>query len=451
MSYFAEPTQHADVGSTVADLLDIMSEYQHLDDPWVVWFVLAIGVSAFLDGDPLWGMPIGPSSGGKTEAIRLLDNLGQHLAELTNAGLLTWIPGKNAREGGALTRIGKLGLITISDFSTVLATSDRGGRDQLFANLRCVYDGELVRTIGTAPKPVAWQGRATFIAGCTAAIDRFASHTDALGPRWLFYRLAEQSTPDARARARRAQRANGQISSLRHQARTAATEIVKAASKRTDDIELPSDLQDHLVEVAIVVCLGRGAVPRHGYGKREIDGLPNVESPPRLTLQLTTLARCLLALGMDLQRARWLCEHAALSSMPTIRLRVLQTLAAGEELNVSEVARRARAHRHPTRFALEELQTIGVTDCNSEEESSEFPDPKLWQLAGDDAALVADVIAGHPWHEKCGPPTHPPQDQRTNGIEQTQPDGATHTSCQGITDEPPLLADADMPPEEDPW
>ena len=199
------------------------------------------------------------------------------------------------------------------------------------------------------------------------------------------------------------------------------------------------------------MCFGHGAVPRHDYGKREIDGLPNVESPPRLALQLTTLARCLLALGMDSDRARWLCEHAALSSMPTIRLRVLQALADGEELNISEVARRARAHRHPTRFALEELQTIGVTDCNSEEESSEFPDPKLWQLAGPDAALVADVIAGHPWHEKCGPPTHPPQDQGKKETEETRPDGATHTSCQGNPNEPPPLDDTDMPAEEGAW
>lgn len=449
MSFFTDP-HDADIGTTPEDLLEIMGEYQHLDDPWVVWFVLAVAVSSYLDGDPLWGMPIGPSSGGKTEAIRLLDDVAQHLAELTNAGLLTWIPGKGAREGGALTRIGQRGLITISDFSTVLATSDRGGRDQLFANLRCVYDGELVRTIGTAPKPLVWRGRATLVAGCTPAIDRFASHTDSLGPRWLYYRLAEQTTLDARARARRAQRATDQVRQLRARAKATATDIIKAAGKHLETIDLTDDLQDHLVEVAIVVCQGRGAVPRHGYGKREIDGLPLVESPPRLTLQLTTLARCLSALGLPVGRVRWLCEHAALSSMPSIRLRVLQALADGEELSVSDVARRAQAHRHPTRFALEELQTIGVTDCDEAPQDDGFPEEQRWRLDGPDAALVAHVIAGHPWHEKLVAPTPPPPGWETNGTRQTRPDTETHTSCQGKTDEPPPLDDNDIPPEEEP-
>ncbi len=438
------PPGPSGAGERVSDLLEAMRAYQHLDDPWVVWFVLACAVSSFLDGDPLWGMPIGPSSGGKTEAIRLVDDIAEHLADLTNAGLLTWIPGKNAHEAGALTRMGQRGLITISDFSTVLASSDRGGRDQLFANLRCVYDGELVRTNGSAPGPLVWKGRATLIAGCTPAIDRYASYTDALGPRWLSYRLAEQDTAAARARARQAQRATKEIDELRAHARATATMVVKAASQRASSIDLPEALLDRLVDVAIVVCLGRGAVPRHGYGKREIDGLPLVESPPRLTLQLTTLARCLLALGLDDKRTLWLCEHAALSSMPSIRLRVLQALAGGEELSVSEVASRAQAHRHPTRFALEELQTIGVTDCDDEDEAEQdgFPEPKRWRLDGPDAVLVADIIAGHPWHEVCAPPTPPPPDQKTNQTEQTQPSAPSHTSCQGAADEP-------LPPEGD--
>ena len=40
-------------------------------------------------------------------------------------------------------------------------------------------------------------------------------------------------------------------------------------------------------EAALVTCWGRGAVPRHGYGRREIDGMAVVESPPRVARQLT--------------------------------------------------------------------------------------------------------------------------------------------------------------------
>lgn len=419
-----EPKPEAAPAPGVPDLLNLLGVYQHLDDPWVVWFVLAIAVSTMLNGEPLWGMPIGPSSGGKTEAIRLVDDLAEHLGELTNAGLLSWTKGKDPKECGALHRIGERGLITISDFSTVLASSDRGGRDQLFANLRCVYDGELPRSVA-GPRPLVWKGRATLIAGCTPAIDQFSSYTNQLGPRWVFYRLAEQDSHAARKRARRAQRAAEDIAAHRTRARNLATEIVRAAVKRVSAVELPDELQEHLVDVAYVVCLGRAAVPRHGYGKREIDGLPNVESPPRLTLQLTMLARCLLALGLDLERTQWMCEHAGLSSMPSIRLRVLQALASGEELTVSEVARRIDAHRHPTRFALEELQTIGITDRDEDDESTEdgiSNTTKPWRLAGPDEALVADIVAGHPWHEKCEQTTPPHTDKGTNKTRETEDD-----------------------------
>src|SRR5215208_1345396 len=66
----------------VGELLELLGGYVHLEDPGHVWFALAVAVSAALDGDPLWGMLIGPSSSGKTEAIRALDGLAEPVDEL---------------------------------------------------------------------------------------------------------------------------------------------------------------------------------------------------------------------------------------------------------------------------------------------------------------------------------------------------------------------------------
>ena len=167
----------------VGELLELLAGYVHLDDPGHVWFALAVAASAALDGDPLWGMLIGPSSSGKTEAIRALDRLAEPVDELTAPALLSWTHGKQPHPTGVLTRIGSRGLVTVGDFSTVLATSDRGGRDQLFALLRRVYDGQVIRDLGNAPVPLRWSGRVTLLAACTPAIDNYASHADQLGPR----------------------------------------------------------------------------------------------------------------------------------------------------------------------------------------------------------------------------------------------------------------------------
>jgi hypothetical protein len=70
-----------------------------------------------------------------------------------------------------------------------LATSDRGGRDAVFALLRRAYDGSASRDIsppgrteGEHPK-LFWSGRLTVVAAVTGAIDRYTAHADQLGPR----------------------------------------------------------------------------------------------------------------------------------------------------------------------------------------------------------------------------------------------------------------------------
>jgi hypothetical protein len=155
---FADSGDHVDGWDAppppMAELLDLLRGYLHLDDTGHVWFALATAVSSSLDSDPLWGMLVGASSGGKTETIRALDKVAGHVDELTSASLLSWHHGKKAHGGrSGCCWVGERGLLTVGDFSTVLAMSDRGARDQLFANLRRVYDGHLVRDVGNAPPP----------------------------------------------------------------------------------------------------------------------------------------------------------------------------------------------------------------------------------------------------------------------------------------------------------
>src|SRR6266540_3163558 len=121
-------------GPTVQDLVDTLASYQHLDDPGHVWFALAVAISsAAFDDEPLWGMLVGAPSSGKTETARALGNIAGHIDDLTAAGLLTWTRGKDPKPSGALMRIGKRGLTTIGDFSTVLAQSNKGNRDLLYS------------------------------------------------------------------------------------------------------------------------------------------------------------------------------------------------------------------------------------------------------------------------------------------------------------------------------
>jgi hypothetical protein len=56
-------------------LFGLISKYVLLEDVAQYLFALAVAVSTYLEGDPLWGMIVGAASGGKTEAVKLVDDV----------------------------------------------------------------------------------------------------------------------------------------------------------------------------------------------------------------------------------------------------------------------------------------------------------------------------------------------------------------------------------------
>jgi hypothetical protein len=351
-------------------------------------FGLAVAVSAAGDGEPLWGQIIGSPSSGKTEVTRSLDNIASdRVDELTAPALLSWGTGRNPRPVGVLSRLGDdptAALLTVGDFSTVLAGSDKSARDrdQLFSLLRRVYDGSAHRDIGVHGQ-LRWRGRLTILSACTPAIDDFTSHADALGPRWVYFRVA-----DVRTRRASRSRRGGDLPGKRAQARKLAGEAVRAGRARLPDTELDDELLDLIDDVAEVVRHARGSVPRDGYGRRDIIGLPIIEEPYRLIAQLQQLARALLALGVDADTVQWMTVKTGLDTVPRARLAVLGVLAGGEVCTVAELARAARiGQRKVARFAAEELRSLGLACCPVEDDAdvddeSEVTSRRDWQLVG---------------------------------------------------------------------
>ncbi|MGW0914678.1 hypothetical protein ACWD1Z_23415 [Streptomyces sp. NPDC002784] len=455
------------------DFLDQMKTYVHLTDHGHVVFALAVAVSSDLDGEPLWGMLVGPPSGGKSEAVKALDEIAdEHVDDITGPALLSWMPGKNPKPAGILTRIPSRAFVSISDFSTVLATSDRGGRDTLFALLRRAYDGHVVREVGNSPRPLTWTGRLTLLAAVTPAIDNFSSHTDALGPRWLYCRLPETDNTHKKATVRKRRKIEG-LAEKQAEARRRASALVCAARRVVADVELDDEMYDQLEDAAMLTCLGRAAVPRNAYGRREIDGIPIIEEPARITGQIVSLAKSLLALGVPRGEVLALAGKCALDTVPQARLACLKQLAGGEPMTVSEVRRRTGLNRHVARRALEDMEVLDLTTCprhEKDEDSEEvgFPTSNPWHL-GEERALVTRVLAAQAANEQAsdsedsplarsvGYPTPTPQERDLNGLGKRSSEGsgtrATHTSGQATPQaaRPPAPEDSglwDVPLEE---
>jgi len=375
-------------------LLVAFRAYLALEDVGHVLFALAVSVGARLEGDRLWGLLVAPPSSGKTETLRALDEVAdEHLDEISAAGLLGWLPGKGGGKMiGLLARRRGDVFATVADLSTLLAMSDRGGRDQLYALMRRAYDGRVVRELGNAPEPLRWEGSLTLLAAVTPAVDRYASHSDALGPRWLFMRIPTTDDRMRRESARKARESGLSLTQHRQTVREIATELVADAVKRARSVTVSDELGVVIDDAAIVTCLGRADVPRDGYGRREIIGMPTIEEPPRLAAQLDKLARGLLALGLDNESAAALCRRAALDSMPLERRACIETLADGRALTQVQVARQARCDRNVARRTLEDLAAIGIATYDGAESDDEDARRGPWHLIGENVETIERVF-----------------------------------------------------------
>lgn len=451
----ATSPEDANSEPAVDDLIDVLRSYQHLDDAGHVWFTLAVAVSGeaetepFLD-DPLWGMLVGPSSSGKTETAKALGGIGGYVDDLTAPALLSWTKGKDPKQTGVLERVGRRGTVTVGDFSTVLAQSNRGAKDQLFSLLRRAYDGAVYRDVGNAKKQLRWRGRLTILACCTPIIDDYTSHADSLGPRWLYYRLKPRSLAGMRAMAHAARLPASQG---RDRAIEVASALVERACVRAGTLRLPGEVDSAIIDMAVVACYGRAAVPRSSFGKREITGEATREEPARLTRQLRQLVHALLALDAGLERAMAIARRCALDSLPQTRRRVLELFMGTGELTVSEVARELGCDRRVARFALEELAAAGVLDWpesyttetsgDSDEENRWVP--RTWRLSTAVGPLFSSILAGQPWEQKV---VLHEELKKEEDAREASSKGNTHFEAQGPPAAGPLFEHSEPPPDD---
>jgi hypothetical protein len=357
-----------------------MRGYLYLTDVDHILAVLASAAARRLPYDPLWLMLVGASSGGKNEALRLLRNTQDRtLKDITLAGLM----GRGYK--GLLPDLGNScdALVTIADFSALLGdpTQSVSNRGEIFNALRDIYDGEWSRDIN--PNPLEWHGRISFVAACTPAIDRYSAHSDALGTRWLYFRMYERDSAERRLAAAKALDRTG-IRERRMDATVMASNIIEDALERIGSVSLPKEMESSVLDAANLAAYGRASVPRSWNG--EVDDAPFPEEPGRITNQLRSLALGLMALGVSESCVSRVVGRAAASSMPVTRRLVLETLAAeGEPMSARAVERETGLSVRPCKRALEDWAALGFVERVAD---AVVPDG-AWILS----AEYADVIA----------------------------------------------------------
>jgi hypothetical protein len=358
----------------LAKLFLTIQSYLHLDDTDALLAAMATAVStADADRDPLWLMIVGPSSGSKTENIRMLEGVADSKqSDLTLAGLLTQRP--KAEPSGLLSKLGNgcNAFVTVSDMSSLL---NRGGGKMsgqatvgVFEALRDIYDGYFSRQMDQVE--TQWTGRLTLLAAVTPVIDQMRAHADALGTRWVYYRLAPI---DPEQRNAVAQMVSGRKDLRQHRsdAARAVASLVTGARGRVGGVLLSTATQEVVQHGADLAAYGRVVVPRDYRGFP--DGIPHWEEPGRLTGQLDVMARALTALGIGEAAVQRIIRHSALSTMPQEMRLSLEQLVDGEWTSTKAVADKGHIDRIVCRRALEGWAATGVVDERRRTVDGEVP------------------------------------------------------------------------------
>jgi hypothetical protein len=363
----------------LSGVVETFQRWLYLPDPGALYVALATVVANRLPGDPIWLLLVGASSSGKTEILVSLAGLEEvtPAATLTEGALLSGVPKKELEagtRGGLLRQVGEYGILTLKDFGSVLSMH-REARAAVLAALRECYDGAWDRHVGTGGgRVLSWHGKLGLVAGVTSVVDRHHSVVDALGSRFVFYRIG---IDDRAAQAKRSLKHRRRAAGMRDELRAAVEHFMGGLELPTED-RLSEDDQRRLVELADFATLARSPVERDTYQTRDIELVPDAEAPARFVNVLAALLEGLRLLGLEDELAWSLVRKVAFDSMPAQRRQVIEHLLEAGSTTAKEAAVVLGVPTTPTRRTLEELEAHGVVKRTPAGQPGEAD---VWELA----------------------------------------------------------------------
>ena len=368
-----------------------------VEETWTKWMTatdlyplhctLGAHAANHLEGDPVWLVIVGGSGSGKTEAVCALRKVAGVRLAATLTGPAALLSGSPKREktkestGGLLRQIGERGVLVLKDFTTILSMH-REQRAEVIAALREIYDGSWTRDVGAdGGRSLTWEGRLGLIAASTGAIDNAHQVMSAMGARFLF---AREPVVDGKLQGARARRHAGHERQMREEIAEAVRDLLGRLPE--DAPAFPEDHHERIVSLAVLAALARSPVERDYRG--EVELVLEAEAPTRIVKQLSQLLRGLLWIGLDTEDAWSVVVRAGFDSIPQLRRRIVDALAASDAgLSTAEIAGLVD---HPTRTtlrSLEDLDAHGVVVREGEGVGTAY----RWSLSAYALELLEDI------------------------------------------------------------
>jgi len=352
----AEDTEY----TNIEEVRELVNKWLKLKNDTVVDVILACVVANKFKTDPLWMLLISASSGAKTELLRALDSeeIGaKFLSKITEHTLVSELNKKGVDLLPRLT--GKV--LVLKDFTTIL-TARRESRQEIFGQLREVYDGKYDQSWGSGKNDFHWEGKMGLVAGVTPIIEKYHSVHQLLGERFLYYRIGHELEQKI---GKRALRNIGSETTMRTELKRAFKSFI--CSLEGIDISVISvseEMENKIIDLACFTAAARTGVSRNRY-THIAEYTPEPELPVRLTKQLYQLG-CALATvrrKLELEQEEWqVIKKVAIDCLPRQRwllIRKLHNVGGG---SIKDISLATNCPYPTTKLLLEDLNALELVN-----------------------------------------------------------------------------------------
>lgn len=384
--------------------------------------IFACSLDRKIAGDPIWLLVIAPPGGNKTEQLRALTNkqMFYTLDSLTAHTLISGKMEKN-KDGelvpvkGILTNLNGKVLI-IKDFTTILS-KQRDERNEIFSQLRSLYDGYLEFGYGNLDEPIRHDSEIGLIAGVTPAVDQYTRLYNILGERFLKLRL-EQNVKESVNRALKNQ---GLEEPMRKELAEATTQFFKKISEKTIQSPTLTDMhKEKIADIAMATAIIRTPVTFRVWNFQIEDVIPPiVEIPTRLAKQFEKLAQSLTIIrGKNAITTDELLtmRRVARDTCYPNRIKIIQNMKDLKNHTTREIATSAKIPLATCWRELKELEYLNVVSYEKKEETNGYynnlkhkPEADGWTLTNETVlSLLPPTKEEYIWekieecHEKHG-------------------------------------------------
>lgn len=306
---------------TLEELHTINSKWLEITprDKEYIEVVYAVAVEREILGDPIWMYVIGPPGGMKTTIARAIKKYERvyTLDSLTTKTFISGLTqkseqGKIVPVAGILKHLNGKTLV-IKDFTTVLMKHN-DIRNEIYGQLRAIYDGYFEAAYGSLPHPIRVQASLGLILFVTPILDKYTKAHTTLGERFLKVR----QHPDSFKTTTRSLKNLGKENEMRLELQI-ATNYYLSSLDFTKIPTITDEQAQQLIAIAQFVAWGRAHVFCKYYQGRIVNmDMVEIEIPTRVVKQLKKLVLLLAIIRQH--------DHVKISDMKTIVRVALDTI-----------------------------------------------------------------------------------------------------------------------------